>query len=148
MLDHGANIHAVHSVARGGSHGLWALDLQAVDLAIWGSNTCAAPKRDFETARLLVARGAAYDLTIAAALGDVQRVRALLDEDPSRIREKRPNGKRPLSAAVEFGHEALARVLLARGADPRKGTALPAAASTGDGALVELLLAHLSLIHI
>src|SRR5262249_23520824 len=53
------------------------------------------------------------------------------------------------SAAVEFRHEALARVLLARGADPTwpervggKGTALPAAASAGDRALVELLLAH------
>jgi hypothetical protein len=59
-----------------------------------------------------VARGAAYDLTIAAALGDVQRVTALLDEDPSRIREKRLSGKRPLSAAVEFGHEGIARLLL------------------------------------
>jgi ankyrin repeat protein len=149
LLDRGANIHAVHSVARGGSQGWWALDLQAIDLAIWGSNMCAAPKRDFATARLLVARGASYDLTIAAALGDVQRVTALLDEDPPRIREKRPNGKRPLTAAVEFGHEAMARLLLARGADPTwpegvggMGTALPAAASAGDRALVELLLAH------
>jgi ankyrin repeat protein len=149
LLDRGANIHAVHSVARGGSHGLWALDLQAIDLAIWGSNICAAPKRDFETARLLVARGAAYDLTIAAALGDVQRVTALLEEDPSRIREKRANGKRPLSVAVEFGHEAVARMLLARGADPTwsergggKGTSLHAAARAGNRDLVELLLAH------
>jgi ankyrin repeat protein len=110
VLDRGANIHAVHGVARGAKEGWWALDLQAIDLAIWGSNTCAPPKRDFETARLLLARGAAYDLTIAAAVGDVQRVTALLDEDPSRIREKRPNGKRPLSVAVAFGHEALARV--------------------------------------
>jgi ankyrin repeat protein len=149
LLDRGANIHAVHSVARGGSQGWWALDLQAIDLAIWGSNINAAPKRDFETARLLVARGAAYDLTIAAALGDVQRVTALLDEDPSRIREKRRNGKRPLAAAAEFDHETIARILLARGADPNwpesvggKGTALPAAASAGDRTLVELLLAH------
>jgi ankyrin repeat protein len=149
LLDRGANIHAVHSVARGGPGGWWALDLQAIDLAIWGSNMCAAPKRDFETARLLVARGAACDLTIAAALGDKQRVTALLDEDPSRIREKRRNGKRPLTAAIEFGHEALARLLLALGADPTwservgdKGTALPAAASAGNRALVELLLAH------
>jgi ankyrin repeat protein len=149
LLDRGANIHAMHSVARGGPGGWWALDLQAIDLAIWGSNICAAPKRDFETARLLVARGAAYDLTIAAALGDVPRVTALLNENPSRIREKRPNGKRPLTAAAEFGHDAIARLLLARGADPTwpesfggKGTALPAAASTGDRALAELLLAH------
>jgi ankyrin repeat protein len=149
LLDRGANLHAVHSVARGGSGGWWAQDLQAIDLAIWGSNTFAPPKGDFETARLLVARGAAYDLTIAAALGDVQRVTALLDEGPSRIREKRANGERPLSAAVELGHEAVARLLLARGADPTwperggdKGTALHAAARTGNRELVELLLAH------
>jgi ankyrin repeat protein len=149
LLDRGANIHAVHSVARGGSGGWWAQDLQAIDLAIWGSNTHALPKRDFQTARLLVARGAAYDLTIAAALGDVQRVTALLDEDPYRICEKRANGERPLSAAVEFGHDAVARLLLARGADPTwpergggKGTALQAAASAGNRELVVLLLAH------
>jgi ankyrin repeat protein len=149
LLDHGANIHAVHSVARGGRGGWWAQDLQAIDLAMWGSNTYAWPKRDFQTARLLLARGAACDLTIAAALGDLQRVTALLDEDPSRIREKRANGERPLSAAVEFGHEAIARLLLARGADPtwserggKKGTALHAAARAGNRELVELLLAH------
>lgn len=151
LLDRGANIHAVHSVARGGGKGWWAQDLQAIDLAIWGSNTLAPPKRDFQTARLLVARGAAYDLTIAAALGDVQRVTTILDEDPSRIHEKRENGERPLSAAVEFGHEALARMLLARGADPswperggEKGAALHAAVSAGNRDLVELLLAHLA----
>jgi ankyrin repeat protein len=143
LLDRGANIHAVHSVARGGSQGWWALDLQAIDLAIWGSNINAAPKRDFETARLLVARGAAYDLTIAAALGDMQRITALLEEDPSRICEKRRNGKRPLTAAVEFDHATVAQVLLARGADPTwPEPALPAAANAGDRALVELLLAH------
>jgi ankyrin repeat protein len=151
LLDRGANIRAVHCVARGGSGGWWPLDLQAIDLAIWGSNTLAPPKRDFQTARLLLAHGAAYDLTIAAALGDVQRVTAILDEDSSRIREKRANGERPLSAAVEFGHEAVARLLLARGADPtwperggEKGTALQAAASAGNRDLVELLLAHVA----
>jgi ankyrin repeat protein len=151
LLDRGANIHAVHSVARGGRGGWWPQDLQAIDLAIWGSNTCAPPKRDFQTARLLLARGAAYDLTIAAALRDAQRVTALLDEDPSRIREKRPNGERPLSAAVEFGHEPVARLLLARGADPswpersgERGTALHAAVCAGNRDLVELLLAHIA----
>jgi ankyrin repeat protein len=151
VLDRGANIHAVHSVAWGGRKGWWAQDLQPIDIAIWGSNTHAPPKRDFQTAQLLLARGAAYDLTIAAALGDVQRVTTLLDENPSCIREKRANGERPLSAAVEFGHEAIARLLLARGADPtwperggERGTALHVAVCAGNRDLVEVLLAHIA----
>src|SRR5262249_23356918 len=50
-----------------------------------------------------------------------------------------------------FGHEAIARLLLARGADPTwperggtKGIALQAAASAGNRGLVELLLAHVA----
>jgi hypothetical protein len=34
------------------------------DLAIWGWNNLAPSKRDFETARLLVSRGAEFDLTL------------------------------------------------------------------------------------
>ena len=66
---------------------------------------------DVKTARLLLARGANHDLTVAAALGDFDRVKAILNEDPSQIREARPNGRRPLTTAVEFGHESIARFL-------------------------------------
>src|SRR5882724_4585492 len=85
LLDRGADIHAIHSVARGASAGWWAVDLQAIDLAIWGPNCWAPQKRDFETARLLLARGAAFDLTIAAALGDLHQITALLDQDRESI---------------------------------------------------------------
>ena len=99
---------------------------------------------------LLLRRGASTDLTIAAALGDLAGVSAMLDEDPARIREARPWGKRPLSAAVELGHEAIARLLLERGADPSwpegadapRGFALHSAARAGNTVLVELLLDH------
>ena len=58
--------------------------------------------------------------------------------------------RRPLSAAVEFGHERIVRLLLERGADPTwpdaddspRGSALHAAARAGNRPLVELLLAH------
>ena len=98
----------------------------------------------------LLERGATYDLTIAAALGDVAQVTALLDKDPSQIQHSRPNLRRPLSAALEFGHDAIVRLLLERGADPTwpdaddspRGAALHIAARRGNQELVELLLAH------
>jgi ankyrin repeat protein len=150
LLDRGADIHACHSTSSGGGGGWWATRVQAIDLAIWGWNNLAPSKRDVETARLLVARGAEYDLTVACALGDIDRVTAILDDDPGAIRHARANGRRPLTAAVEFGHQAVVRLLLDRGADPTwpehgadRGAALRlAVAGRGDRALVELLLAH------
>jgi ankyrin repeat protein len=98
---------------------------------------------------LLLAHGATRDLTVAAALGDIDRVRRILDAEPGRIRETRPSGRRPLSAAIEAGHDAVARLLVERGADPNwgeptapKGRALHSAAAAGKRDLVELLLAH------
>jgi ankyrin repeat protein len=147
----------LHRAVCGSAHGVIALLLdrdadmdatdgagsQALDLAVWGRRALAA------TAQLLLSRGATYDLTIAAALGDLQRVAALLDLNPARVSEVRQNGTRPLSAAVQFGHRKIARLLLERGADPtwpeadaHRGASLHAAARAGDRELVELLLAH------
>jgi ankyrin repeat protein len=96
-----------------------------------------------------VARGAECDLTVASALGDIGRVTAILDDDPGAIRQARANGRRPLTAAVEFGHDAIVRLLVDRGADPKwpehgadRGASLRIAAGRGDRVLVELLLAH------
>jgi ankyrin repeat protein len=118
--------------------------------SIWRSGAGGRRQRNnLDVARLLVSRGATYDLTVASALGDFDRVRHILDSDPSRIRETRPCGRRPLSAAVHFGHDDIARLLLERGADPTwdepgapHGTSLHAAASRGDVAMVRLLLEH------
>jgi ankyrin repeat protein len=100
-------------------------------------------------ARHLIDRGAQYDVTNAAALGDQSGVTRLLDEQPGRIAEMRPGGLRPLSAAVHFRHEAIVRLLLARGADPSwpevgapRGAALHMAARAGDRVMVERLLDH------
>ena len=149
LLDRGANIHAIHSVSAGAGSGWWAQDVQAIDIAIWGTNSYAPPKADFKTARLLVGRGAAYDLTIAAAIGDIDLVQNILDTDPGSVRQIRANGKRPLTAAVEFEHDKIARLLLQRGALPswpelgaERGGSLHAAARRGERAMVELLLAH------
>jgi ankyrin repeat protein len=145
LLDRGADVHAFRGSARGLSGGFWT-DLQAIDLAIW----CNRRRRgDVRIPRLLIARGATHDLTVAAALGDLDRVREMLDADPGRIREARPSGRRPLSAAVEFGHTDIVRLLLERGADPNwdeptapKGRSLHSAAGDGNLTMVELLLAH------
>jgi ankyrin repeat protein len=144
LLDRGANIHALHGFGPGDADGYAAGDFQPIDMAIWHGDA------DFAVARLLIARGATDDLTIAAALGDEPRVRSILDADPARVREARPWGKRPLSAAIDFGHDAIARLLLERGADPNwqegadapRGSALHAAARAGNRAMVELLLDH------
>lgn len=174
LLDRGANIHAVHGTSQGAPGGYWPYDVQAIDIAIWGgfgrrprppvwriALACARywlwgrfRKRrpqpcDAPMARLLIARGAAHDLTVAAALGDFDRVKAILEKDPAQVREARPSGRRPLTAAVEFGHDDIARYLLDRGADPslpeasaEKGAALHIASSRGNHDLVELLLKH------
>jgi ankyrin repeat protein len=145
LLARGADIHARHGAGPGDAEGYAAVDYQPIDLALFRHN-----RGDFDTAKLLLAAGAAHDVTVAAAMGDLARVTALLDEDPSRIREVRPCGRRPLSAAVTFRHQAIVRLLLARGADPNwqegaeapRGMALHTAARAGDTDLVQLLLDH------
>jgi ankyrin repeat protein len=148
LLDRGADVHATVSAARGLKSiggGFWT-DLQAIDIALWHGLERPVERRIID---LLVERGATCDVAVASALGDVDRVRRMLDADASRIHETRPSGRRPLSAAVEAGHDDVVRLLLGRGADPAwaeptapNGRSLHAAASAGNLAIAELLLAH------
>jgi ankyrin repeat protein len=143
LLDRGADIHARHVDGPGDAAGYAPVDYEPIDIALFQHG-----RGDAATARVLLARGAARDLTVLAALGEHDAVAAALDADPSRIAEARPHGRRPLSAAVQAGHETLARLLLARGADPTwpegddgpRGLALHAAARLGHAGLVEALL--------
>ena len=93
-----------------------------------------------------------HPLQLAAEAGDLGRVRELLDADPHLLSRQDLAGGTPLrravlTTAVEFGHEAIARFLLDRGANPTwpelnadKGGSLHAAARAGNRAMVELLL--------
>jgi len=174
LLDRGADIHAIHGAGVGSLAGYAPQDTQPIDLAIWGGprQVPVSKQRRFvgilmwlwkrwwrddqggpcnvPLARLLISRGATYDLTVASALNDLAAVRSMLDADPSRIVEQRPDDRRPLYAAADFGRLDIVHLLLERGADPTwpdadssdRGAALHAAARRGDREMVTLLLKH------
>ena len=94
-----------------------------------------------DVARFLVERGAHTDILMAAALGDLERVRGFLDADPDSVRlavspkhfpMRNPHagghiytwtlghGKTAHMVAHELGHEAVFRLLLDRSPDPLK----------------------------
>ena len=110
-----------------------------------------APTPDAVLAHLL-ARGAYCDVWTAAHLGDLARVRALLDEDASLVNRMADYGNTgsPLSRAAARGHMDIVRLLLERGADPNlreegnapHGRALYAAVYYGHVDIARLLLEH------
>ena len=87
------------------------------------------------------------DVFEAAALGDVERLRELLDADPAAASATAPDGFHPLALAAFFGRRDAVRLLLERGADVRargtgaiRTTALEAAAAADETAIARLLL--------
>jgi ankyrin repeat protein len=65
----------------------------------------------------LLAGDPKLDVFEAAAFGRTDRLRELLDEDPSRASAFGDDGFHPLGLACFFGHVEAARLLLDRGAD-------------------------------
>jgi ankyrin repeat protein len=111
-----------------------------------------------DVARFLVERGAHTDILLAAALGDLERVRRLLDADPETIKwtvsekyfPKRDrhagghiytwtlgSGKTAHMVAREFGHEDVFQLLMDKSPEPLK---LAVACEVGDDASFAALL--------
>lgn len=70
-----------------------------------------------EVAAALVEMGAPVDIFEASALGLVDRIVALLREDPARVSAFAADGFYPLGLAAFFGHLDAVRALIAAGAD-------------------------------
>ncbi len=97
--------------------------------------------------RLLLDRGAESEIFAAAALGDVQRIKVLLNEEADRAVDFGFDGWTPLHVAARYGQMAAVEALLeGRGYLPRRSrnritrTALHEAIAGGHTEMVELLL--------
>ena len=101
----------------------------------------------------LLAANPELDVFEAAAVGRVDRLRELLDDDPALANAWADDGFQPLGLASFFGHVEAARLLVERGAEVNSASRnemkvrpLHSAAATGDPearyALAELVLEH------
>ncbi len=81
----------------------------------WSPLHLALAKGRRDAAALLLARHATLDAVAACLLEDAALLGKLLDEDPARVHARGPGGATPLHFAAAPD---LARLLLARGADP------------------------------
>ena len=95
--------------------------------------------------------GAGLDLDVfeAAAVGRLERVRELLENDPALVSSFSADGFTPLHLAAFFGHADIARLLVERGADtnavarnPMQVRPLHSAAAARQLEIAELLVNH------
>jgi ankyrin repeat protein len=78
-----------------------------------------------DLAAVLVARGAPVNLWEAAALGDVARLQAHLEADPSNLKAHSHDGWTALHLAAHFGHADAVQLLLRHGANVRARSTNP-----------------------
>jgi ankyrin repeat protein len=97
----------------------------------------------------LLAQGANYTISVAATIGDLERVDELLQKAPGLAKRLDSARVSPLSYAAREGHLHIVRLLLEHGADPNTpedaaphGRALFEACSANHLQVAELLLEH------
>jgi uncharacterized protein len=111
--------------------------------ALWAAYT-----RHPELAAVVLA-GREADFFEACALGNRERASTLLARDPKLIDEYSADGFTPLGLAIFFGHQEVARQLVAAGADVNRASRnaihvapLHSAVESGSMELLNLLLEH------
>jgi len=104
-------------------------------------------KRDVVEA--LLASGVELNIFEAAATGQTDRVRALIEREPALVDSYSPDGFAPLSLAAFFGHPDTVDALLAAGAEVNapsretmKLTPLASALATGHNQIARTLIEH------
>ena len=104
-------------------------------------------KRDVVEA--LLASGVELNIFEAAATGQTDRVRALIEREPALVDSYSPDGFAPLSLAAFFGHPDTVDALLAAGAEvsapsreTMKLTPLASALATGHNQIARTLIEH------
>jgi ankyrin repeat protein len=97
----------------------------------------------------LLARGAKYTISVAAAVGDQEHIEQLLHKDPGLARQLNSARVSPLSYASQGGYLHIVRLLLEHGADPNTpegdapdGLALSLACAGNHVEVARLLLEH------
>jgi ankyrin repeat protein len=95
----------------------------------------------------LAEAGAGMDVFEAAALGDLQKIRNMVGENPDQVHAYSSDGFQALGLAAYFGHQEVAEFLLSRGADPnstsynqQKGAPLHSAASSNSVGIASALI--------
>jgi len=77
----------------------------------------AVYRGDADAVAAILATGPELNIFEASAVGDVDRVRALVDADPTLARAFAPDGFHPLGLAAFFKHPDVVTLLIAAGAD-------------------------------
>lgn len=98
-------------------------------------------------AKELIKAGGTVGIHEAAAMGDLERVRAILEDDPRKVNSFSGDGFQPLGLAAFFGHAKVGEYLLSHGADPaspsrnyQKVAPLHSAAASRNHSLVDALI--------
>ena len=109
----------------------------------------AAYYQEPDIARLLVQRGAELSVFEACTMGELSRVKALVEQQPELINAYAPDGFQLLGLAAFFGHADIVEFLLKKGAEVNSPShnamrvmPLHSAIANRRAAIVQLLLDH------